>query len=93
MDRKADRSADRNAKHGFGDDQGTRVGAPDQEEISPSEHSDTPPDRPARKTGMGGEAARGTKKSGELPDRAHRSGYGGNGGEPITSSHDRAPGK
>ena len=79
---------DRNAETGYGDDQGTRVGAPDQER-KPSEHSDSPPDRPERQTGVGSEAQEGTSKTGEEHDRQHRSGYGGSGGKPVTSSDER----
>jgi hypothetical protein len=79
---------DRNEQAGFGDDQGTRVGAPD-EERTPATHADSPPDRPARKTGAGGEATEGTSKTGDEHHGQHRSGYGGSGGEPVTSSDDR----
>ena len=89
MDR--DDNNDRNAKEGFGDDQGTRVGAPDQERISPAEHSDTPPARPARKTGAGNEMQADKERPVESHPHEHRRGYGGEGGEPVTSSHDRKP--
>jgi hypothetical protein len=79
---------DRNAETGYGDDQGTRVGAPDQER-KPAQHSDSPPNRPERQTGVGGEAQEGTSKTGEEHDREHRSGYGGAGGKPVTSSDQR----
>jgi hypothetical protein len=79
---------DRNEKTGYGDEQGTRVGAPDQER-TPAKHSDSPPDRPARQTGVGGEATEGTSKTGEEHDREHRSGYGGAGGTPVSSSDQR----
>jgi hypothetical protein len=82
---------DRNAKKGFGDDQGTRVGAPDQEQLSPSEHSDSPPARPERSTGAGDEMQAGHPEPVESHPTEHRSGYGGDGGEPKTSSHDREP--
>ena len=77
---------DRNDKSGLGDDQGTRVGSPAGG--SAAKHSDTPPDRPARKTGAGSEATEGITES-EEHDREHRSGYGGDGGKPKTSSDDR----
>jgi hypothetical protein len=82
---------DRNAKEGFGDDQGTRVGAPDQEQASPAPHSDEPPARPERTTGAGKEMHADKSKPAELHPDQHRSGYGGKGGEPDTSSHDREP--
>lgn len=73
---------------GFGDDQGTRVGAPDQTR-TPASHTDTPPDRAERQTGVGGEATEGTPKTSEGHDREHRSGYGGAGGTPVNSSDER----
>lgn len=84
---------DRNAKEGFGDAQGTRVGAPDQEQAAPSEHSDTPPDRPERTTGAGDELQAGHRQPIDAHPTEHTSGYGGAGGEPKTSSHDRTPGR
>ena len=80
---------DRNAKEGFGDDQGTRVGAPDQEKASPSQHSDQPSPRPERTTGAGDEMQAGHKKPVESHPTEHQSGYGGDGGSPKTSSHER----
>ena len=73
---------------GFGDDQGTRVGPPDQG------HSDTPTGRPERQTGAGSEATpEGRKREGSEPliedADQHRSGYGGAGGAPVTSSDKR----
>lgn len=82
---------DRNARKGFGDDQGTRVGAPDQEQASPAPHSDERPARPERTTGVGREMHPDKSAPPELHSEQHRSGYGGKGGEPVTSSHDRKP--
>jgi hypothetical protein len=79
---------DRNEQGSYGDDQGTRVGAPDQER-TPSTHSDTPPNRPERQTGAGSEATEGTDKAGGQHKTEHRSGYGGAGGAPVTSSDER----
>jgi hypothetical protein len=76
---------DRKEQATYGDDQGTRVGASDQEG-TPTQHSDSPPDRPERQTGTGGEATEGTSKTGDEHDGQHRSGYGGAGGKPVTSS-------
>lgn len=78
------------AESGYGDDQGTRVGAPDQAR-TPSQHADTPPARPERQTGVGSEATAGTPKTSEGHDGEHRSGYGGAGGDPVTSSDKRRP--
>ena len=79
---------DRKEQAGYSNDQGTRVGAPN-EERTPAKHSDSPPSRPERQTGVGGEATEGTSKTGEAHDAEHRSGYGGAGGAPVTSSDDR----
>jgi hypothetical protein len=107
---------------GLGDDQGTRVGAPDQGGEAPRQHSDAPTGREPRQTGAGSEASEGmhdarqrggreeedatgledaeTGRSGRggagragsepLPEDAqHRSGYGGAGGRPVSSSDAR----
>jgi hypothetical protein len=81
---------DRNAREGFGDDQGTRVGAPDQEQASPAPHSNEPA-RPEQTTGVGKEMHPDKSKPPVLQSEQHRSGSGGKGGEPVTSSHDRKP--
>lgn len=87
---KQDDRNDRNAKEGFGDGQGTRVGAPDQEQASPAKHSDTPPARPERTTGAGSEMQAGNPAPVESHPTEHQSGYGGQGGKPKTSSDDRS---
>jgi len=74
---------------GLGDDQGTRVGAPDQGELKPSAHNDGPSGRPAKSTGAGSEATEGTDKTGADHKTEHRSGYGGSGGQPVTPSDKR----
>jgi hypothetical protein len=79
---------DRNDTAGDGDEQGTRVGAPDQER-TPGAHTESPPARPERQTGAGAEATAGTAKTGDEHDGEHRSGYGGSGGAPVTSSDGR----
>ena len=89
-DTSKDRS-DRNAEEGFGDDQGTRVGAPDQEHVSPGKHSDTPPARPERTTGAGKEMQAHQAPPVESHPTEHRSGYGGKGGQPVESSQERKP--
>jgi hypothetical protein len=73
------------AENGYGDDQGTRVGAPDQQ-WKPTQHTDTPPDRPERQTGAGSETTAGTAKPPEAHEHEHRGGYGGSGGRPVSSS-------
>lgn len=60
---------------GKADDQGTSA-----------THADSPPNRPERQTGAGGEATEGTSKTGAEHAGEHRSGYGGAGGAPVTSS-------
>ena len=79
---------DGNEQGDYGDDQGTRVGAPDQER-TPAKHSDSPPDRPERQTGAGAEATAGTEKPVDEHDHEHRGGYGGAGGKPVSSSDQR----
>ena len=110
-------------KDGLGDDQGTRVGPPDQGASAPRQHSDAPSGRPARQTGAGSEASEGMHNAQQEGDRSegdatglsgqetgrstrdggsragseplaedgdqHRSGYGGAGGAPVTSSDER----
>ena len=78
-----------NEGKGLGDEQGTKVGPPDQSgPISPAAHRDAPSRRPERKTGAGHEATIADELS-EQHDREHRSGYGGKGGKPDTSSDER----
>jgi hypothetical protein len=74
---------------GLGDEQGTRVGAPDQgDSATPAPHNDGPSDRTERSTGAGREATESDRGATEH-DREHRSGYGGKGGRPDTSSDKR----
>ena len=76
-------------KVGLGDGQGTRVGAPDQaDSATPAPHNDGPSDRPERSTGAGAEATK-ADPDGSEHDHEHRSGYGGKGGRPDTSSDKR----
>ena len=76
-------------QEGLGDDQGTRIGAPDKgRTATPAPHNDGPTGRPERTTGAGQEATVADEK-GEKHDREHRSGYGGKGGAPDTSSDKR----
>ncbi len=65
------------------------AGAPDQAEpASPPPHTDGPSDRPERSTGAGREATE-ADREGTGHTREHRSGYGGKGGRPDTSSDKR----
>lgn len=76
-------------KSGLGDGQGTRVGAPDSAKThAPARHNDGPSGRPETSTGAGAEATQGDKDSDEHTTE-HRSGYGGKGGKPDTSSENR----
>lgn len=74
---------------GLGDDQGTRVGAPDQGAPSASKHADSPPARPEKSTGTGSEATQATDGSAKGHHTEHRSGYGGSGGDPVKPSDTR----
>jgi hypothetical protein len=56
--------------------------------ISPATHNDGPTGRPELTTGAGREATLADVEAKEH-DREHRSGYGGKGGEPDTSSEKR----
>jgi hypothetical protein len=64
---------------GLGDDQGTRVGAPDQSLKAPERHSDSPPARPERHTGTGSEATEGmhNAQQGGARDESEASGLTG----------------
>jgi hypothetical protein len=76
-------------RDGLGDGQGTRVGKPDQSDrIAPAAHSDAPSQRPERQMGSGSEPTIADRES-EEHDQEHRSGYGGKGGKPDTSSDKR----
>ena len=76
-------------RDGLGDEQGTRVGPPDQSgSLKPAQHSDSPSSRPDRKMGSGSEPTIADRES-EEHDHEHRSGYGGKGGKPDTSSDKR----
>ena len=77
-----------NEPSGLGDDQGTRIGAPDQT-ATPARHSDQMPNRPERATGTGAEATQATDGSAEGHHTEHRSGYGGAGGDPVKPSDTR----
>lgn len=70
---------------GLGDDRG-HVGAPAAGQVTPSTNSDAPPGRPERTTGAGAEATTGTDGRAAGDATEHRSGYGGEGGEPVQPS-------
>jgi hypothetical protein len=56
--------------------------------------SDAKSPRPERKTGAGSEATGGERADSAPPSESgdqHRSGYGGSGGRPVTSSDSREP--
>lgn len=82
---------------GLGDDEGTRVGAPEASPKAPDQHSDAPSGRAERQTGTGSEATEGMHNAQADGSRSegdqHRSGYGGAGGTPVTSSDTREPTK
>jgi hypothetical protein len=56
--------------------------------MKPAPHNDGPTGRPERHTGAGQEATQGTRAP-EEHDEEHRSGYGGKGGAPDSSSDKR----
>lgn len=64
---------------GLGDDQGTRVGAPDQSLSAPERHSDAPTGRAERQTGTGSEASEGmhNAQQGGARSESDRSGVSG----------------
>lgn len=70
---------------GLGGGQGAGKGGPDQSSTAPSQHTDSPSDRPERHTGAGSEASDGVAEGADQ----HRSGYGGAGGTPVHSSDTR----
>ncbi|CAN5908947.1 hypothetical protein BH11GEM2_BH11GEM2_09350 [soil metagenome] len=73
-------------RDGLGDEQGTRIGPPDQSgRVTPAQHTDAPSPRPDRTMGSGSEPTIADRES-EQHDHEHRSGYGGKGGKPDTSS-------
>ena len=74
---------------GLGDDQGTRVGAPDAAQAKPATHSDAPTGRAERKTGAGAEATQATEGEAEGHSTEHRGGYGGSGGSPVLPTDGR----
>jgi len=97
-----DEQRKKGAAGGLGDDQGTRVGAPDQS--TPRQHSDAPTGRPERQTGAGSEATEGmhgAQADGERPEddatslssqetgRSTREGSGRAGSEPLTEEGDQ----
>ena len=93
-----DEQRSKGSTDGLGDDQGTRVGAPDQGGSAPRQHSDAPTGRPTRQTGAGSEASEGmhnaqqegsraegdsTGLSGEETGRSTREGSKRAGSEPL----------
>jgi hypothetical protein len=55
MDRTNDAAGAGGSKGGLGDDQGTRIGAPDPAPIRPATHNDGATERPERQLGLGSE--------------------------------------
>jgi len=94
-----DEQRSKGSTDGLGDDQGTRVGSPDQGGGAPTQHSDGPTGRPARQTGAGSEATEGvhnaqregsrsegdrTGLSGQQRGRSTRDGSKRAGSEPLS---------
>jgi hypothetical protein len=65
-----DEQRSKGSTDGLGDDQGTRVGAPDQSGSAPRQHSDAPTERPTRQTGVGSEASEGMHNAQQSGGRA-----------------------
>jgi hypothetical protein len=86
QDRSTERGDARAA--GLGDDQGTRVGAPDGGPKAPERHSDSPPDRPERQTGSGSEASEGMHNAQQGGSRAESDQSGLTGQETGRSTRD-----
>lgn len=93
-----DEQRSKGSMDGLGDDQGTRVGSPDQGANAPRQHSDAPTGRPNRQTGVGSEASEGmhnaqqggsrpesdsTGLAGEETGRSAREGGNRAGSEPL----------
>jgi hypothetical protein len=93
-----DEQRSKGSTDGLGDDQGTRVGAPDQSGGASRKHAESPPARPERQTGAGSEASEGmhnarqegsrpesdpTALSGEETGRSTRDGGKRAGSEPL----------
>jgi len=89
---------------GLGDDQGTRVGAPDKSLKAPEQHADGPTGRAERQTGTGSEASEGmhNAQQGGSRNESDRSGVSGQdtgrgareggdraGSEPLTEGGDQ----
>ena len=94
-----DEQRSKGSADGLGDDQGTRVGAPDQGGGAPRQHADAPTGRAERQTGVGSEASEGmhnaqqegsrpeadpTALSGEETGRSTREGGKRAGSEPLS---------
>ena len=71
-----DEQRSKGSTDGLGDDQGTRVGAPDQGGSAPREHSDAPTGRPSRQTGAGSEATEGMHNAQQGGGRAEEDATG-----------------
>ena len=83
-----DEQRSKESMDGLGDDQGTRVGAPDQSASPPRQHTDAPTGRPNRKTGAGSEASEGMHDAQQGDDRAEGDSTGLSGQETGRSSRE-----
>jgi len=75
-------------RSGLGDDQGTRIGAPDESLQAPKRHSDAPTDRAERQTGTGSEASEGVHNAQQGGSRNERDDSGLSGKETGRSARD-----
>jgi hypothetical protein len=88
-----DEQRSKGSTDGLGDDQGTRVGSPDQSAGTPREHSDAPTGRPERQTGIGSEASEGmhnAKQGGSRPEGSPSGASTDETGRSARSGGDRA---
>ena len=90
QNRPAREGTTRGSIDGLGDDQGTRVGAPDQGSSAPRQHSDGPSGRAERQTGAGSEASEGIHNAQQGGSRDESADSGLSGQETGRSSRDAA---
>jgi hypothetical protein len=83
-----DEQRSKGSMDGLGDDQGTRVGAPEQSGSAPRQHSDASPGRPERHTGTGSEASEGMHNARQGGDRNESDATGLSGEETGRNTRD-----
>jgi hypothetical protein len=85
-----DEQRPRGSTDGLGDEQGTKVGTPDQGEAgsAPRQHADAPPARAERQTGAGSEASEGMHNAQQDGSRAEGDSTGLSGQETGRSTRE-----